>query len=132
MNNPYNVIEDFEHCRPDLVDTVVDYKNLGGYELQVEFEKAIGIFSGMYKTIRWLPKDPNDMTDGQRLREFGERLRHIMFVKRVSQVELARRTGISNALLSDYVNCKHKPSFANACKICDALDCSMDDLRYTT
>lgn len=131
MNYKYSIVEEFENAYPELIKNVLSYRDLGGYELHVEFKDETAlVYSGMQKTIRWLPQDPATMTDNERRYEFGARLRRIMFIRRMSQLELSRRTGISNVMLSRYVNGRSDPSYMTVEKICNVLGCDMDDLRY--
>ena len=43
------------------------------------------------------------------LKTYGERLRHALNEKGISQTELCRRTGINKAKISSYINDKYKP-----------------------
>lgn len=43
--------------------------------------------------------------------------------------KLSKMTGISDNTLRNYRSKHSKPSFTNACKIADALNISLDDLR---
>lgn len=79
---------------------------------------------------RSLPPDSSSMTDEEVAREFQIRLCRIMQRKRVTQGELSNKTGISQCLISHYMNGKRSPSFRNVDKIARALGCSTDDLRY--
>ncbi|MFL2071182.1 helix-turn-helix domain-containing protein [Marinilactibacillus psychrotolerans] len=50
--------------------------------------------------------------------------------KNISQSELAKRASINKTVISALKNGKiKKPSFDLACKIADALEISLDDLR---
>ena len=130
MNN-YSIIESFRYEFPAIAERAVNYRDLGAYDLLVEFEDGTAIiYSDFDKTYRRLPNDPETMTLSERQYEFGTRLRRMMFIKRLSQLELSRRTGISNVMLSRYINGKAAPNYFTVETICNALDCSMDDLRY--
>ncbi len=130
MNN-YSIIESFKYEFPTIAERAVNYRDLGGYDLLVECEDGTAfVYSDFDKTYRRLPNDPFAMTDSERRYEFGTRLRRKMFVKRISQLELSRRTGISNVMLSRYINGKSDPSYITVEKICNALGCDMDELRY--
>lgn len=89
------------------------------------------VYDDFDKTIRRLPKDSANMTELEFRREFCFRVRKIMMVKRVTQVELAQRTGISQPVLNNYLSCKTTPGFFAVDKIAKALKCSTDEFRYT-
>lgn len=80
--------------------------------------------------IRRLPDNKDDMTEDELKREFAYRLKRIMYVKGITQEELAERTGITQASISRYLSGSRMPNFLAIDKIARALKCSVDDLRY--
>ncbi len=62
---------------------------------------------------------------------FSENLRRIMSEKGINQVELEKRSGVKQQLISNYVN-ESKPSIfpnlTNLRKLAEALSCSADEL----
>lgn len=53
-----------------------------------------------------------------------------MVEKGMNQSELARKAGVNNTVISALKNRKiKKPSFELACKLADALEISLDELR---
>lgn len=127
----YSIIESFRHEYPTLDENAVNYRELGNMNLLVEYENGSAIvYNDFGKTFRRLPNGLANMTDEERQCEFGERLRYAMYMKGMTQGELSYQTGITQAVISRYVTGKAKPGFINIDKICQALGCSMDDLRY--
>lgn len=70
--------------------------------------------------------------------EQKENTSHIMWLcverqlvkKEISQSELARRAGVNRSVISSLKKGQiNKPSFDLACKLADALEISLDDLR---
>lgn len=59
---------------------------------------------------------------------FGDNLRDSLIVARMSQNELARRSGISKITISRYVNKQRFPTLKNLINIAVALHCRLDDL----
>lgn len=115
-----------------MVDDVVDYRFIrGGYQLLLMNDGRVYLYDDMCRSLRRLPLDPYNMTEEECRIEFGEALDRIMRVKRVTQYELSRRTGISQASLSNYIQCKVSPSFHVVDKIAKALDVSIEEFRYT-
>lgn len=50
--------------------------------------------------------------------------------KKISQSELARRAGVNRSVISSLKKGQiNKPSYSLACKLADALEISLDDLR---
>lgn len=88
------------------------------------------LYDGLEHTIRMLPKDSSNMTEDECRKEFGTRLRKIMYRQGVTQDELSEMTGIPQHMISKYINCKNSPSFYKVDKIAKALGCSIDEFRY--
>ena len=88
------------------------------------------LYNDSTNVLTRLPNDRNNMTEEECSKEFGRRLRRIMLIKGVSQLELSELTEISRVLLSRYMNGKSNPGFYNIDKIARALDCSVDEFRY--
>jgi transcriptional regulator with XRE-family HTH domain len=59
---------------------------------------------------------------------FGERLRHIREEKRLSQAELAEKTGFQPSAISHFESGRRAPSFDNLKKLADALAVTIDYL----
>lgn len=57
----------------------------------------------------------------------------LMGEKKLNQNQLAMKAGVNNTVISALKNGKiKKPSFELACKLADALEVSLDDLREET
>lgn len=82
------------------------------------------------RAFRDLPKDKLNMNKEEITSEFRIRLTNIMRRKNISQLELANRTGISNVMISKYMNGIVTPGFVAVDKIAKALGCSVDEFRY--
>ena len=82
------------------------------------------------KSIRTLPEDRTNITEKQCRKEFGRRLRRIMWFRGMTQIELSEKTGIQQYAISNYTTGRTTPSFYIVDKIAKALHCSMDDFRY--
>lgn len=127
----HTIYEDLKYYFPYIAEDAVKYHEVDMYELIIELiDGSCILYDNLEKTVRVLPNDSDGMTEEECRKEFGYRLRRVMFIKRVDQTELSRRTGISQPLLSRYMSGKTTPSFYNVDRICKALECSVDDLRY--
>ena len=67
-------------------------------------------------------------TDAGWRKEFARRLRKKMAMKGITQVRLSELTGISQPLLSLYVQGKSLPSAQKVSSLAKALNCSVNDL----
>ena len=128
----HTIYEDLKYYFPFVAEDAVKYHEVDMYTMIIDLIDGSSIlYDNLEKTIRVLPNDSSEMSEEECRREFSHRLKRIMFVKRINQNELAKKTGISNVLLSRYMTGKTTPSFYNVDRICKALSCSVDDLRYT-
>lgn len=64
------------------------------------------------------------MDDNRHKELFGLKLKDLMKLHNVSQEELSEQTGLSKVTLSKYMNGRAEPSYFNAKKIADVLECS--------
>lgn len=125
------IYDKFCYDFPIAASGIVKYRQCDDYELLVECNDGSMLMYSIYdRTIRSLPRDSDAMTDDERKHEFCIRLRRLMRKKHVTQLELAQRTGIPRITLNNYINGKTSPSFVNVDKICKALKCSTEELRY--
>lgn len=117
---------------PIASELVTSFKQTGLFDLTIKLNDGTSVmYDDIEHSIRNLPRDSKSMSEKECRREFGLRLRKIMYIKNISQLELSERTGISNVTISNYLNFKATPSFYNVDRIAKALGCSMEDLRYT-
>lgn len=108
---------------------VIDY--IGWVEVLVTLHNGDRyIYNDLDHGVRRMPRDPNNMTEDECLREFGWRLYNIMRIKGITQADLADMTGIPQSRISNYVNGRTSPGFYNVDKMAKALGCSVDELRY--
>ena len=61
---------------------------------------------------------------------FKANILDIMYQKGITQKDISLISGISEVMLSRYINGDMIPSFYKIYKIADALECSIDDLIH--
>ena len=123
--------DNFKMHFPITAKLTESYRKTGLYDLTVKLSDGTSVlYDDMQHSIRRLPKDCLKMTETECRREFGMRLRNLMFLKSITQTDLSEKTGISQTTISGYLNGKGTPSFYNVDKIAKALKCSTDDFRY--
>lgn len=107
-------------------------EELSPYELIVETESGYTVlYNDQDGTLRSLPKDSDDMSEEECRREFKYNFRKLLACSGMSQLELSEATGIPQPVLSNYMNGRNLPGFYNLDKIARALNCSVEDFRYT-
>ena len=126
------LISNFELRFPRVAQDVYKYdRTIYANELLVTLRDGSKIIYNDYEnTVRNLPADSSNMSEEQFKREFGYRVKRIMFEKGVTQDDLSEKTGIAQETLSRYICGKNVPSFYKIDKIAKALDCSVDEFRY--
>jgi DNA-binding XRE family transcriptional regulator len=125
------LMRNFKLQFPNVAANTMSYENYNDTELIAYLEDgSIILYDDLNGTIRNLPQDSNDMTEGEFLFDFSIRLRKMIDVRGIPQNELAEQAGISPLTLSRYVNGRTTPNLYIADRIAKALDCSLDELRY--
>lgn len=122
----------FESNYPNLADKIKSSKNVI-CEREMEVKLIDGrayIFDGYHQTLRQLPTNSKYLTKEEFKIEFAYRLRKVMTVKKISQVELSHLTDIQLTDINRYVQGKAIPTFYTVDKIAKALDVSVDEFRY--
>lgn len=125
------IYENLKHYFPYIAEDAVRSREISMFDLIIELiDGTEVIYDDLEKTIRVLPRDCDNMTEEECRKEFGLRLRKLMFRKDISQNELSRRTGITQPMLNKYITGKVTPGFYAVDRICRALECSVEELRY--
>lgn len=131
-NTSEKMFKEFSLYFPVTAEKAIDYRETSRYELTIKLSNGdMVLYDDIDKAIRTLPKDLDNLTEVECRLEFGRRLRKIMYMKGITQVELSRRTGITQPMLSKYINGESSPSFYYTDKIAKALRCSIEEFRYT-
>jgi predicted XRE-type DNA-binding protein len=126
-----NMIASFKLHFPLAAENAVDYRMLSEFDMVVIMDDCSEVlYDDVRKTMRVLPKDRNDMTEEECRREFGLRLRQLLYHKNISQSQLSDMTGIPNSRISEYINGIHTPSLYVVDKISKVLNCSIDAFAY--
>lgn len=122
---------DFGVNFPSYANRVIDYWEYCTYELGMHLDDGNEmIYDYMNKSIGRSPKYGDELTEQECKNEFGLRLQRILYSKGMTQEDLADAIGISRTMVNHYITGRVNPSFTKVDKICRALKCSMDELRY--
>ena len=125
------MIANCEAFYPFLLDDAIMTADIGHDELLIETRDGDRyIYDDLDKTFRKVSKDSNDVTEEEFRREFGYRLRTIMFRRGLTQDELSERSGVSRASISSYMRGKSSPTFYTLRKLARAMGCSIEDFSY--
>lgn len=125
------LFKNFELNFPRIAEEAEDWYKESGFELVVKLSDGkVIMYDDLNGCIRNLPCDDMNMSEEECKREFGIRLRRLMYIKGVTQEDISRETGIAQTTLSRYITGENVPSFYKVDKIAKALKCSVDEFRY--
>lgn len=123
--------EKLERYFPELLNEIEHYKDLKYAEVILYLKDGSVLrFDGIENRLKRLPSNMDDMTDEEFQIELGLRLRRAMAFNRINQEELSYRTGISQSVISRYLNGKNSPNHIVLRKLCRAIGCTYYDLEY--
>lgn len=118
--------ENFKLYFPSFEKDCVGWKQTDLFELEINNKDgSIDIYNDMDHTLG--PKI-NTGTDAGWKKEFARRLRKKIAMRGITQTNISELTGISQPLLSLYVQGKSLPSAQNVSSLAKALNCSVNDL----
>ena len=119
-----------EYFRPDIFQRAVSIKKYNNWELILELDNGeTVIYDDESRSVRKLPDDPSNLSDEELAKEFSIRLRNAIHRRRYTQEQFCNEIGITQAMLSRYLNGKAFPNFRVLDKMARVLDCSMDEFR---
>ena len=125
------MFEDFKLYYPSEGRRAVKHWVNCTYELYIRLDDGTLLaFDYLDKSIRKVRINKEALTDNDRMSEFGRKLNRLLYAKGLTQNDLSELTGISQSMLSLYITGRVVPSFMKVDKICRALGCSMDSLRW--
>ena len=77
--------------------------------------------------MRRIPSS-EEMTEELYKKEFGRKLRRLLFIKGLTQEDIADMVGSSQDRISRYMNGKSMPGFFMVERLAKALDCPIEEL----
>lgn len=126
------LLESFKRNHPGFCEKIVSYYQDGPMGLVVKLNNGKVIwYDDINKSLRRLPDNADKMSPEDFLYEFKKRVEKMLIFKGMSQNDLAEKAEIHPVQLSKYLNGRNIPSFFVADKIARALDCLIDELRYS-
>lgn len=127
------MFEDFKDNFPMMAERAVEYGLTDRMEITIWFEDGKkAIYNYFRKTVRTLhcqrSYDDNHPSEEDWKKDFATILKKRMESRNVKQKELSEYTGISQQLVSRYLNGKSVPSAYNLTILAKALGCSPTEL----
>lgn len=123
------ILEQFKMYFPDIYDRGVDWWKSGPYHITVLLDDDSRVeFDSSDNTIRWISKIDRSIDNDIFRKEIGRNIRKFIVYKGVRQQDVAEKSGITQAMLSRYINGTSMPGIDKLHNIASALDCHVDDL----
>ena len=126
------IVYNFQTFFPTIYDDARRFVDVGYEQLVVETrDGGILIYDDFDRRTRKLDRRVGEAVDDDMYRkEFGLRLRTIMSRMGETQSTLSQATGISQGIISRYINGFSSPTYINAIKLAKALRCPVTDFTY--
>ena len=130
MRSSFEIILDqFRMYYPSLYDQGVDWWKSGPYHITVLLNDNSRVeFDSSENTIRWVSKIDHSVDNDILRKEIGRNVRKFIVYKGMNQQDVAERAGITQAMLSRYINGTSMPGIDKLHNIASVLGCHVDDL----
>ena len=122
MNNTYSK---FEIYYPFLAEHTVSFEEINSNTILAMLDDSSKMIYNSLDNIITNLKNDRPLE-----KDFGIALNLKLKNQGISQITLSRMTGISRISINSYCNGSSVPSYFNAKKIADALECSLDEFSY--
>ena len=104
-------------------------ENISPFELFIKYpDGTVKVFNDLERSIRFISRDVNNISDEEWQKEFTRRVRWQMRRKGYTQEELAEELGINRVTLNGYLTGKNMPNFRFVTKLAKVLGCTPNDL----
>ena len=121
------MLKNFRLYFPLIAEDMVNAKIVEDQKILCTLKDGHAVyFDNLYKSIR-NARPAKEYTDAEWQKEVGLRIWRKMDLAHMTQTELAAKTGLSNATISNYLHGVVAPSYRAMYKIAKTLKCSMDD-----
>ena len=134
MEDYKEIFEEFKRQRPTLVKKVDTWvPGSDEFEIIVLYKDGSkDVYDSLLKTTRYIPPRSDDeeiIYDIDKWkREFRTRLHRTIFMKGIPQWKLSELSGVSEVMISKYINGEAIPSAYVLYRLAKALGCSVEKL----
>ena len=110
---------------------ILNYKAINPYDLLIEYKDGSkAVFDTFANNWKYIEYENEELTEEEELYEFKTMLRKMMKRKFINQNDLAKRVGVSQSMISNYMRGYSIPDALMLKKLARALECSTDDFYY--
>ena len=123
------ILEQFRLYFPTLYDQTVDWWKSGPYHITVVLnDNSRAEFDSSDNTIRWVKKIDRSVDNDNFRKEIGRNIRKFIAYRGLRQQDVAESAGITEAMLSRYINGTSMPSIDKIHNLASVLNCQINDL----
>lgn len=123
------ILDQFKMYFPDLYDQGVDWWKSGPYHITILLRDNSRVeFDSSENTVRWVSKIDHTIDNEVLRKEIGRNIRKFITYRGIRQQEVSEKVGITEAMLSRYINGTSMPGIDKLHKLAGVLGCHVDDL----
>ena len=123
------ILEQFRMYFPNLYERGVDWWKSGPYHVTILLDDNDRVeFDSSDNTIRWIPKFDRSSNNDIFRKEIGRNIRKFIVYRGMRQQDVSEKSGITEAMLSRYINGTSLPGLDKLYNLASVLNCSVDDL----
>lgn len=123
------ILEQFRMYFPHLYEQGVDWWKSGPYHITVLLSDNTRVeFDSSDNTIRWVKKIDRTVDNDILRKEIGRNIRKFIVYRGMRQQEVSEKLGVTEAMLSRYINGTSMPSIDKLHNLASILNCHVDDL----
>lgn len=130
LNSSFTLILDqYRMYFPDLYKQTVDWWKSGPYHITVLLnDNSRAEFDSSDNTIRWVQKIDYSSDNDILRKEIGRNIRKFITYRGMRQQDVAEQSGITQAMLSRYINGTSMPGLDKVYNLAGVLGCEISDL----
>ena len=130
LNSSYTLIlEQFRMYFPNLYERSIDWWKSGPYHITILLNDNSRVeFDSSDNTIRWMSVIDRSTDNDIFRKEIGRNIRKFIVYRGMRQQDVAEQAGITEAMLSRYINGTSLPGLDKIHNIASVLGCHIDEL----
>lgn len=123
------ILEQFRMYYPNYYERATDWWKSGPYHITLLLDNNDRIeFDSSDNTIRWIPIIDRSVDNDILRKEIGRNIRKFIVYRGLRQQDVAEKIGVTEAMLSRYINGTSMPSLDKVHNLANALGCQITDL----
>lgn len=123
------ILEQFRMYFPHLYEQGTDWWKSGPYHITVLLNDNSRVeFDSSDNSIRWVKKIDRTVDNDILRKEIGRNIRKFIVYRGMRQQEVSEKLGVTEAMLSRYINGTSMPGIDKLHNLASILNCHVDDL----